>query len=177
MPILLGARLLLSLTPKTLIWRLALPRRAPGAMPGRRITKATGNRWKIIALKFETSFDKEWLIWLLSRRDSTIVAGHEGPRPKTKGAGGLSTGASTLSFLRHLSVGSPPRPIFLTPAFTHPLQSSFPLEAPLNGANGTQAGSLCYINAVASSLQVHGDSSRDGPGRSLDSPEGQWSIA
>jgi hypothetical protein len=62
------------------------------------------------------------------------------------------------------------------PAFTHPLQSSFPLEAPLNGANGTQAGSLCYINAVASSLQVHGDSSRDGSGRSLDSPEGQCSI-
>ena len=66
--------------------------------------------------------------------------------------------------------------IFLAPAFTHPLQSSFPLEAPLNGANGTQAGSLCYINAVASSLQVRGDSSRDGSGRSLDSPEGQCSI-
>jgi hypothetical protein len=44
------------------------------------------------------------------------------------------------------------------------------------GANGTQAGSLCYINAVASSLQVHGDSSRDGSGGSLDSPEGQCSI-
>ena len=43
--------------------------------------------------------------------------------------------------------------------------SSLPLEAPLNGANGTQAGSLCYINAVASSLQVQGDSSRDGSGR------------
>ena len=35
---------------------------------------------------------------------------------------------------------------------------------------------LCYINAVASSLQVNGDSSRDGSGRSLDSAEGQWSI-
>jgi hypothetical protein len=68
------------------------------------------------------------------------------------------------------------KPIFLAPAFTHPLQSSFPLEAPLNGANGTQAGSLCYINAVASSLQVHGDSSRDSSRRSLDSPEGQCSI-
>jgi len=45
-----------------------------------------------------------------------------------------------------------------------------------NGANGTQAGSLCYINAVASSLQVHGDSSLDGSGKSLDSPEGQCSI-
>ena len=45
----------------------------------------------------------------------------------------------------------------------------------LNGPNGTQAGSLCYINAVASSLQVHGDSSQDGSGRSLDSPEGQCS--
>jgi hypothetical protein len=30
--------------------------------------------------------------------------------------------------------------------------------------------------AVASSLQVHGDSFRDRSGRSLDSPEGQWSI-
>jgi hypothetical protein len=43
-----------------------------------------------------------------------------------------------------------PNPIiskpFLTPAFTHTLQSSFPLEAPFNGANGTQAGSLCYIS-------------------------------
>jgi hypothetical protein len=85
-------------------------------------------------------------------------------------------GVSALSFLHHLSVGSPPRPIFFAPAFTHPLQSSFPLEAPLNGANGTQAISLCYINAVASSLQVHGDSSRDGSGRSLDTPEGQCSI-
>jgi hypothetical protein len=45
-----------------------------------------------------------------------------------------------------------------------------------NGVNGTQAGSLCYINAVASSLQVHGDSSLDGSGKSLDSPEGQCSI-
>jgi hypothetical protein len=97
-------------------------------------------------------------------------------RPRPEGAGGLSPEVSTLSFLHHLSVGSPPRPIFLTPAFTHLLQSSFPLEAPLNGANGTQAGSLCYINAVASSLQVHGDSSRDGSGRSLDTPEGQCSI-
>ena len=35
---------------------------------------------------------------------------------------------------------------------------------------------LCYINAVASSLQVHGDSSQDGSGRSLDNPEGQCSI-
>jgi hypothetical protein len=35
---------------------------------------------------------------------------------------------------------------------------------------------LCYINAVASSLQVNDDSSRDGSGRSLDSAEGQWSI-
>jgi hypothetical protein len=94
--------------------------------------------------------------WFLSQRESAIVARHEVPRPKAKGAGGLSTGVSTLSFLHHLSVGSPPRPIFLSPAFTHPLQSSCPLEAPLNGANGTQAGSLCYINAVASSLQVHG---------------------
>jgi hypothetical protein len=88
----------------------------------------------------------------------------------------LSSRHSTLSFIHNLSVGSPPRPIFLTPTSTHPLQSSFPLEAPLNGANGTQTGSLCYINAVASSLQVHGDSSRDGSGRSLDSPEGQCSI-
>jgi hypothetical protein len=32
----------------------------------------------------------------------------------------------------------------------------------LNGGNRTQAGSLCYINAVASELQVHGDSSLDG---------------
>jgi hypothetical protein len=97
------------------------------------------------------------------------------PAPSAKRAGGLSTGVPTLSFLHHLSVGIPPRPTFLAPTFTHPLQSSFPLEAPLNGANGTQAG-LCYINAVASSLQVHGDSSRDGSGRSLDSPEGQCSI-
>jgi hypothetical protein len=57
-----------------------------------------------------------------------------------------------------------------------PVAIFVPLEAPLNGANGTQAGSLCYINVVASSLQLHGDSSRDGSGRSLDSPEGQWSI-
>jgi hypothetical protein len=33
-------------------------------------------------------------------------------------------------------------------------------EAPPSGPNGTQAGSLCYINAVALSLQVHGDSPR-----------------
>jgi glutamate/tyrosine decarboxylase-like PLP-dependent enzyme len=32
---------------------------------------------------------------------------------------------------------------------------------------------LVFINAATSSLQVHGDSSRDGSGRSLDSPEGQ----
>jgi hypothetical protein len=35
----------------------------------------------------------------------------------------------------------------------------------------TQAGSLCYINAVAWSLGVHGDSSRDSSKRSVDSPE------
>jgi hypothetical protein len=34
----------------------------------------------------------------------------------------------------------------------------------------------CYINAVASSVQVHGNSSRDGSRRSLDSPENQCSI-
>src|ERR1700753_2113387 len=34
----------------------------------------------------------------------------------------------------------------------------------------------CYINAVASSLQVHGDSFGDGSGRSLDSLEGQSGI-
>jgi hypothetical protein len=45
---------------------------------------------------------------------------------------------------------------------THPRPSSIALETPLNGSNGTQAGSLCYINAVASSLQVHGDSSKHG---------------
>jgi hypothetical protein len=58
--------------------------------------------------------------------ESRLPLRHEGPPPKAKGAGGLSTGVSTLSFLHHLSVGSPPRPIFLAPAFTHPLQSSFP---------------------------------------------------
>ena len=35
---------------------------------------------------------------------------------------------------------------------------------------------LHYINAVASSLQVHGDSFKDGSRRSLDSLEGQWGI-
>ena len=34
---------------------------------------------------------------------------------------------------------------------------------------------MLLLCAVASLLQVHGDS-RDGYGRSLDSPEGQWSI-
>jgi hypothetical protein len=48
--------------------------------------------------------------------------------------------------------------------------SSIDLEASLNGENRTQAGSLCYINAVASELQVHGDSSQDGSERSLGSP-------
>jgi hypothetical protein len=38
----------------------------------------------------------------------------------------------------------------------------------------TQAGSLCYTSAVASSLRVHGDTSRDGSERSLDSPEANW---
>ena len=82
---------------------------------------------------------------------------------------------STLSFIHNLPLGSPPRPIFFTLAFTRG-HHRYPLEAPLNGENGTQPGILCYINAVASSRQVHGDSSRYGSGRSLDSPEGQWSI-
>jgi hypothetical protein len=73
----------------------------------------------------------------------------KGPCPKPKGQEDSAQGFQPWSFLHHLSVGSPPRPIFLAPAFTHPLQSSFPLEAPLNGANGTQAGSLCYINVFA----------------------------
>jgi hypothetical protein len=96
--------------------------------------------------------------------------------PKAKGPGGLSTGVSTLELSTPFVGGKSARPIFLAPAFTQPVAVIVPLEAPLNGANGTQAGSLCYINAVAASLQVHGDSSRDGSGRSLDSPEGQFSI-
>ena len=35
---------------------------------------------------------------------------------------------------------------------------------------------LCCINAVAWWLLVHGDSSWDGSGRSLDTPEAQCSI-
>ena len=35
---------------------------------------------------------------------------------------------------------------------------------------------LCYINAVASEIQVLGDSSQDGSERSLGSPEDQCSI-
>jgi hypothetical protein len=56
------------------------------------------------------------------------------------------------------------------------LESLIDLEASLNGANRTQAGSLCYINAVAPELQVHGGSSQDGSERSLGSPEDQCSI-
>jgi hypothetical protein len=75
--------------------------------------------------------------WFLSRRDSPIVAWHEVPGRGALGviyapkvAKGLSLGFQThLSFIHNLSVGSPPRPIFLTPAFTHPLQSSFPPES------------------------------------------------
>jgi hypothetical protein len=52
-------------------------------------------------------------------------------------------------------------PISPAPAFTHGRHYRCLLGAPLNGANGTQAGSLCYINAVASSLQVHSDPSWD----------------
>jgi hypothetical protein len=58
-----------------------------------------------------------------------------------------------------------------------PLRATdWPYNEALNGSNGTQAGSLCYINAVASSLQVHDDSSQDGLGRMLGGPEGQCSI-
>jgi hypothetical protein len=55
----------------------------------------------------------------------------------------------------------------------HKAEERLKLEkTPLDGANGTHPMlCLCYIN-VASSLQVHGDSSWDGSGRSLDSPEG-----
>jgi hypothetical protein len=49
-------------------------------------------------------------------------------------------------------------------------------KASLNGGNRTQAGSLCYINTVASELQVHGGSCQDGSERSLGSPEDQSSI-
>jgi hypothetical protein len=53
-------------------------------------------------------------------------------------------------------------------AFTDPRQSSLhPSTA--QRCDRTQAGSLCYINAVASSLKVHGDSSQDRSGRPLDS--------
>jgi hypothetical protein len=123
--------------------------------------------------------------WFLSRRDSPIVAWHEVPGRGALGviyapkvAKGLSLGFQThLSFIHNLSVGSPPRPILLTPAFTHPLQSSFPPRKHRSTVRTEhRLGGLCYINAVASSLQVHGDSSRDGSGGSLDSPEGQWSI-
>jgi hypothetical protein len=49
-------------------------------------------------------------------------------------------------------------------------------EDPRNPQNKSFTLKLCYINAVASSLQVHGDSSQDGSGGSLDSSEGQCSI-
>jgi hypothetical protein len=51
-----------------------------------------------------------------------------------------------------------------------------PLQAPLNGSNGTQAGSLCYamlLCAVASSLRWTAIASGMDSGRSLDSLEGQ----
>src|SRR6516162_1247113 len=54
-----GARPLSSLTPKMPIWHLALPDRAHGAAPKRKIMKAIGNRWKSFASKFAKSFDKE----------------------------------------------------------------------------------------------------------------------
>jgi len=84
-------------------------------------------------------------------------------------------GVSTLRFMHNLSwevrlVRSFWRPHSLTRC-----NHRSPLEAPLNGANGTQAGSLSYINAVASSLQLHGGSFWDSSERSL-SPEGQCSI-
>src|ERR1700744_5975368 len=86
---------------------------------------------------------------------------------------GLNTDLSTL-----LPVGSPPRPTLLTPAFTHPRPSSLPLGSTSQRCerNTGYQPMQCCINAVAPSLQVHGDSSWDGSGRSLGSPESQCSI-
>jgi hypothetical protein len=55
------------------------------------------------------------------------------------------------------------------PSFNRP-------ESIAQQANRTQAGSLCYINAVASPARVHSDSYQDGSQRSLNSPENQCSI-
>jgi hypothetical protein len=54
--------------------------------------------------------------------------------------------------------------------------SSMPWNTSLNGANRTQAGSLCYTKPVASSPRVRGDSFGDGFERLLDRPESQCSI-
>jgi hypothetical protein len=84
------------------------------------------------------------------------------PRVETLGsAQGLA-----LSFIHNLSVGSPPHPIFLTQNSLTRGPTSLPLEAPLNGANGTQVGSLCYIGLpdCRAASQSHPESYRRAPG-------------
>jgi hypothetical protein len=94
--------------------------------------------------------------WFLSQRESAIVARHEVPRPFSQ-RGRRTQHRGSNPELSTPFVGGKSASSDLPVARIHsPAASSFPLEAPLNGANGTQAGSLCYINAVASSLQVHG---------------------
>jgi hypothetical protein len=54
----------------------------------------------------------------------------------------------TMGFIHNLPVGSPPRPIFLRPAFTDPRPSSLhPSTA--QRCDGTQAGSLCYATLTS----------------------------
>jgi hypothetical protein len=61
--------------------------------------------------------------------------------------------------------------------FTHHLRPSLLSLEALHQRCGRNTGwKPMLLCAVASLLQVHGDSFRDGYGRSLDSPKGQWSI-
>ena len=76
--------------------------------------------------------------------------GPEGPRPKAKGAGGLSTRGFNPELSTPFVGGKSASSDLLGARIHSPVAFIVPLEAPLNGANGTQAGSLCYATLTPS---------------------------
>jgi hypothetical protein len=66
------------------------------------------------------------MVFVLEGQHDSSQARRASPKGLEGSVPGFQPRGSTLSFIHNLSVGSPPRPIFLTSAFTHPLQSLFP---------------------------------------------------
>ena len=89
---------------------------------------------------------------------------------------GIKRGSTSILVRKGVTLGILPRALYticrwevrLVRCSRRCIHSPAAIVSPGSTAQGTQAGSLCYINAGASSLQVHGDSSQDGSGRSLE---------